>query len=85
VVFTNSQGIVKGTIKILTVAQMAELPLTNNRLRQICLHEIGHALGFGGHTRDPQDMMFFSTRVTDQDRSLSPRDAASINCCTAQP
>ncbi|MDQ5935092.1 MAG: Matrixin family metalloprotease [Cyanobacteriota bacterium erpe_2018_sw_21hr_WHONDRS-SW48-000092_B_bin.40] len=78
VVFTNSQGIVKGTIKILTVAQMAELPLTNNRLRQICLHEIGHALGFGGHTRDPQDMMFFSTRVTDQDRSLSPRDAASI-------
>ncbi|MBP9091554.1 tetratricopeptide repeat protein [bacterium] len=78
VVFTNSQGIVKGTIKILTVAQMAELPLTNNRIRQICLHEIGHALGFGGHTRDPQDMMFFSTRVTDQDRTLSPRDAASI-------
>ena len=78
IVFTNSQGIVKGTIQILTVAQMAELPLTNNRLRQICLHEIGHALGFGGHTRDPQDMMFFSTRVTDQDRTLSPRDAASI-------
>jgi tetratricopeptide (TPR) repeat protein len=77
-VFTNSQGIVKGTIKILTVAQMAELPLTMNRLRQICLHEIGHALGFGGHTRDPQDMMFFSTRVTDQERTLSPRDVASI-------
>lgn len=77
-VFTNSQGIVKGTIKILTVAQMAELPLTVNRLKQICLHEIGHALGFGGHTRDPQDMMFFSTRVTDQERTLSPRDAASI-------
>ncbi len=77
-VFTNSLGIVKGTIKVLTVAQVAELPLTINRLRQICLHEIGHALGFGGHTRDPQDMMFFSTRVTDMDRGLSPRDVTSI-------
>ncbi len=77
-VFTNSLGIVKGTIKVLTVAQVAELPLTVNRLRQICLHEIGHALGFGGHTRDPQDMMFFSTRVTDMDRGLSPRDVSSI-------
>jgi len=77
-VFTNSQGIVKGTIKVLTVAQVAELPLTSNRLRQICLHEIGHALGFGGHTRDPQDMMFFSTRVTDVERGLSPRDITSI-------
>lgn len=74
----NSQGIVSGTIAILTVPLMPELPVTENRLRLICLHEIGHALGFGGHTTNPQDVMFYSSQVSDQERNLSGRDTTSL-------
>lgn len=74
----NSQGIVGGTISILTVPLMPELPVTENRLRLICLHEIGHALGFGGHTTNPQDVMFYSSQVSDQARTLSQRDIISL-------
>lgn len=74
----NSQGIAKGTLKFLTVPLVAALPLTDNIIHQICLHEIGHVLGFGGHTTNPEDIMFFSTQVSDRPRQLSARDAKSI-------
>lgn len=76
--FANSQGPVHGTIKLLTVPLVAALPLTDNRMRQICLHEIGHAIGFGAHTSNPQDVMFYSTSVSDAFPHLSPRDANSV-------
>jgi hypothetical protein len=74
----NNQGPFKGTIKLLTVPLVASLPLTDNRMRQICLHEIGHAIGFGAHTSNPQDVMFYSTSVSDAFPHLSPRDANSV-------
>lgn len=80
----NSQGIVGGTITILTVPLMPELPVTENRLRLICLHEIGHALGFGGHTTNPQDVMFYSSQVSDQPRTLSQRDVLSLRLLYGQ-
>jgi tetratricopeptide (TPR) repeat protein len=76
--FANSQGPVRGTIKLLTIPLVAALPLTDNRMRQICLHEIGHAIGFGAHTSNPQDVMFYSTSVSDSFPHLSPRDANSV-------
>ncbi|MBS2005782.1 MAG: tetratricopeptide repeat protein [Cyanobacteria bacterium SZAS TMP-1] len=76
--FVNKEGLVKGTIKLLTVPLVAELPLTDNRKRWLCLHEVGHALGFGGHTNNPQDIMFFSTLVSDNFPHLSARDASSL-------
>jgi len=74
----NSQGPVKGTIKLLTIPLVSSLPLTDNRMRQICLHEIGHAIGFGAHTSNPQDVMFYSTSVADSFPHLSARDANSV-------
>ncbi len=74
----NGRGPFRGTIKLLTVPLVAALPLTDNRMRQICLHEIGHAIGFGAHTSNPEDVMFYSTSVSDAFPHLSARDANSV-------
>lgn len=78
ILYANQKGVVKGTVTILTVPLMVELPVTEARLRQICLHEIGHALGFGGHTSNPDDVMFYSLQVSDQIKNLSARDINSL-------
>ncbi len=77
-VFNNREGIVRGTVKLLTVPLSAELPLTDNRMRQICLHEVGHVLGLAGHTSNPADAMFFSSSVDDAWKVLSVRDQTTI-------
>ncbi len=75
---SDGSGISSCVIRILTVPLSSELPLTENRLKVICLHEIGHALGLAGHTSNPEDIMFFSSSLADQPRSLSSRDANTI-------
>jgi tetratricopeptide (TPR) repeat protein len=74
----DSKGIVHCTIRLLTMPTLPEMPITENRMRQITLHEIGHALGFTGHTTNPHDAMFFSSTVEDQWKDLSQRDANTI-------
>lgn len=81
----NSKGINSGTIKLLTVPLMKAMPVTENFLRQTCLHEIGHALGFGGHTNNPADIMFFTVRISDKPPVLGPRDANSIQMLYSNP
>jgi len=77
-VFTDREGIAKGTIKLLTVPLSAELPLTDNRARLICLHEIGHVLGLAGHTKNPADIMFYSSSFVDEWRVLTQRDSNTV-------
>lgn len=77
-VSTDGQGIVRGTIKILTTPLSAELPLTDTRMQLNCLHEVGHVLGLAGHTMNPADVMFYSAPLTDQRRKLSSRDSNTI-------
>lgn len=74
----RSNIIVGATIKLLTVPPLPGLPMTDNRLRTTCLHEIGHALGMNGHTTNPKDMLFFSSTLTDEYRELSLRDANTV-------
>lgn len=33
-------------------------PLTDEKMRAVCLHEIGHALGLVNHSLDPHDVMY---------------------------
>lgn len=75
---TTRSGLVKGTITILTVPLVEQLPLTDNRMRRGCLHEIGHALGLGGHSSNPEDVMFYSMDMDDKWKDLSARDANTI-------
>lgn len=76
--YTLNGDLHHGTIKILTQSFSSVLPLTDNRIRFICLHEIGHALGLSGHTDSPDDIMFLSTSFKDEWTDLTPRDARTI-------
>lgn len=82
---STSRGIVRGTIKFLTVPLMKSLPVTKNRMRYIFLHEIGHVLGMAGHTNNPSDTMFYSMNLKDEWKDLSSRDAKTIQMLYSQP
>jgi predicted Zn-dependent protease len=76
---TKENGyILKAHITLLTVPLSPELPVTPNRLKASCLHEIGHALGIEGHSADPADIMFSSAELSDNPRNLSVRDCNTI-------
>jgi tetratricopeptide (TPR) repeat protein len=77
-VYTDAQGIARSKVVLLTRSISPVLPLTTRRLRVICLHEIGHALGLAGHTTNPEDIMFFSVSFKDEWRELSGRDSRTI-------
>ncbi|MBZ0185329.1 MAG: matrixin family metalloprotease, partial [Candidatus Obscuribacterales bacterium] len=34
--------------------------LSDDDMKKVCLHEVGHALGINGHSSDNHDIMFFS-------------------------
>lgn len=74
----NRNGIVRGTVTILTVPLVPALPVTDNRMRRTCLHEIGHALGLAGHTANPDDAMFHTMGVADTWVDLTERDSNTI-------
>lgn len=74
----KNSAIVRGTIRLLTVPLVPALPITPNRLRTTCLHEVGHALGLTGHTQNPNDIMFFSAHITDNRFELTPRDINTL-------
>jgi predicted Zn-dependent protease len=48
------------------------------------LHEMGHALGIGGHSPDPQDIMYPSASAT-ATTGLSERDRATLAELYARP
>lgn len=74
----NRTGLVRGTITILTVPLVPALPVTDNRMRRTCLHEIGHAMGLAGHTANPDDAMFHTMGVADTWIDLTERDSNTI-------
>lgn len=80
IVYGSKAGIHHCTIQILTVPHpMSQtVPVTDARMRWICLHEIGHALGLGGHTRNPQDIMFYTAPIAEQWKELTERDASTV-------
>ncbi len=75
----NDKGIVKADIELLTLSINHGLDLSRNRLHAICLHEIGHALGIGGHSTNYNDIMYFSTPLNDENKELSNRDINTVN------
>jgi len=50
-------------------------PLTNELMRVVCLHEIGHALGLVNHSLDPHDVMY---PYLNSQTSLSRKDIKTI-------
>jgi tetratricopeptide (TPR) repeat protein len=75
---STRSGLVRGTITILTVPLVEQVPVTDNRMRRTCLHEIGHVLGLAGHTANPDDAMFHTMGVADTWKDLTQRDSNTI-------
>ncbi len=52
-------------------------PLEDNRIYNVCLHEVGHLLGITGHSPNSHDVMFFAN-LNSSPNELSARDIATI-------
>lgn len=63
-------------ISIRTVDEYKQNPLSDDEIKSVCLHEIGHSLGLAGHSRNPRDIMYFSE--ASKIPSLTKRDKATI-------
>jgi len=72
----NSLGAVR--LVVLTVNNMPGLKLSDRVILFICLHELGHALGIGGHSQSPGDIMYSSLPLNYEHFKLSDRDARTL-------
>ena len=64
----------KVIIKIAKKPLSPVTPMTKDQLLQVCLHEIGHALGIRQHSKDPRDVMFYTTRFGSRVRKPTSND-----------
>lgn len=71
----GTAGITGARVTILT--NRGGVPLSNDDMKRVCLHEVGHALGLSGHSSANTDIMFFSETMG-MAPMLSQRDAATI-------
>lgn len=74
----SGKKISHAAITILTKGSSADTPLSQNQVRAVCLHQIGHALGLTGHSPKPQDVMYCSLPPATVKTPLSQRDTATI-------
>ncbi|HEY9678714.1 MAG TPA: matrixin family metalloprotease [Drouetiella sp.] len=64
-------------ILLLTVSRETGEPVPEDDMKGVCLHEVGHALGLGGHSANSADTMYFSVSAR-QLPALSHRDKTTI-------
>jgi hypothetical protein len=53
------------------------VPMSDAHVNCACLHEVGHALGLGGHSSNKNDVMYFA-RSGQDNCHLSARDKTTI-------
>ncbi len=67
------------SIAILTAHATDNLPPSENEIKGVCLHEIGHSLGLTGHSPNAGDIMYCSETEFESKRpQLSARDLATL-------
>lgn len=76
---TVLNSIVKVKILLLMNEPASAFPLTNNLIRTLCLHEIGHAIGLIGHSAKASDVMYCTGQIVDQEKHLSKRDVNTLH------
>lgn len=71
----TSDGIDAVTIELLTVDPFKDGPIGKRLMRNVCLHEVGHALGLQGHSPFPDDIMYPQLGAQD---GISARDVNTL-------
>jgi hypothetical protein len=68
-----------GRVKVIVLIRDPENKhnISDDEMKKACLHEIGHALGFAGHSPNNKDIMFFSDSPTVWS-SLTRRDKSTM-------
>lgn len=80
-----AQSLVRAQIMLSLNDGGSAFPYTDNLVRTLCLHEIGHSLGLIGHSTQAGDVMYCSTPLVDLEQHLSARDVATLNAVYAKP
>ncbi len=81
-IICGAQGILKARMTLLTIDPFERGRARGKRqLRNICLHEIGHAIGLNGHSGYPEDIMHSQLIVQD---GVSPRDLNTLKMLYAE-
>lgn len=73
----NENEIVQVRVIILIVDPTGQKNISDEDMKKTCLHELGHALGFSGHSTNNKDVMFYSESPTVW-ASLTKRDKATM-------
>lgn len=73
----DGEGIKRADIELLTVNPFEDGPVGARLIRNVCLHEVGHALGLQGHSPYKDDIMYPQLSLQD---GISGRD---LNTLTA--
>lgn len=72
---TNTGFIQKAEMTLLT--ELPEREFDDAEVKRAYLHEVGHALGIAGHSKDKDDIMYFA--VNHNSQHLSVRDVGTLN------
>jgi predicted Zn-dependent protease len=76
-ILSSGGAMAHAKVKILCSSRDS-FPLTENNILSTCRHEIGHALGIGWHSADPNDVMYYSAAFADREKQISKRDASTL-------
>ncbi len=77
-IYAKNEGFRHCTIVVLTVKGNSDLLPTENEIRAVCLHEIGHTLGLAGHSPNPDDILFCTVPGVDKRPQLTERDLRTL-------
>jgi predicted Zn-dependent protease len=70
----TGMGMDYADVTLLTLDPSPSIKLADPLVSWVCMHELGHALGIGGHSSNPADVMFFASPQSNKMPALSQRD-----------